>query len=146
MAIMPEKPKDSPMSCSENTNAESSDPLEALSDAQAAAAFRRLVRHLRHRHDAQNIDLMGLAGFCRNCLGDWVAEASGMTKEEGREIVYGMPYSEWKAKHQQPATPEQLARMDESMKKNAAADAALDEALEESFPASDPPSMTEPGR
>jgi len=117
-----------------------------LDDATAAAAFRRLIRHLQHRTDAQNVDLMGLAGFCRNCLGDWVAEASGMTKEEGREIVYGMPYSEWKAKHQQPATPEQLARMDESMKRNAAADAALDEALDESFPASDPPSMTEPGR
>jgi hypothetical protein len=116
----------------------------ALDDATAAAAFRRLIQHLRHRKDAQNVDLMGLAGFCRNCLGDWVAEASGgrISKEEGREIVYGMPYSDWKAKHQQPATPEQIARMEESVKQNA----ALDEALDESFPASDPPAMTEPGR
>lgn len=115
-----------------------------LDDATAAAAFRRLIRHLRHRSDAQNVDLMGLAGFCRNCLGDWLSEASDgrISKEEGREIVYGMPYSEWKAKHQQPATPEQLAQMEESLKRNA----ALDEALDESFPASDPPSMTEPGR
>lgn len=92
-----------------------------LDDRTAAAAFRRLVAHLQHRTDAQNVDLMGLAGFCRNCLGDWVAEASGgvLTKEQGRERVYGMPYSEWKANHQQPATPEQLARMDESVKRNA---------------------------
>src|SRR3954463_4340632 len=102
-----------------------------LDDATAAAAFRRLIDHLRHRSDAQNVDLMGLAGFCRNCLGDWVAEAGGMPKEQGREIVYGMPYSAWKAKHQQPATPEQLARMEASMKRNAR-EAALDEALDES--------------
>ena len=114
----------------------------ALDDATAAAAFRRLIAHLRHRTDAQNVDLMGLAGFCRNCLGDWVAEAGGMTKEEGREIVYGMPYAEWKAKHQQSATPEQIARMEASVKQNE----ALDEALDESFPASDPPSMTDPAR
>jgi len=120
----------------------------ALDDATAAAAFRRLIDHLRHRKDAQNVDLMGLAGFCRNCLGDWLSEASDgrISKEEGREIVYGMPYADWKAKHQQPATPEQLERMEESIKLNAARDAALDEALDESFPASDPPSMTEPGR
>lgn len=89
-----------------------------IDDAVAAAAFRRLVAHLRHRTDAQNIDLMGLAGFCRNCLGDWVAEAGGMTKEEGRALVYGMPYAEWKAKHQEQATPEQVARMQESIAKN----------------------------
>jgi hypothetical protein len=89
-----------------------------IDDAVAAAAFRRLVAHLRHGSDAQNIDLMGLAGFCRNCLGDWVAEAGGMTKEEGRALVYGMPYPEWKAKHQQQATPEQVARMQESIAKN----------------------------
>jgi len=116
----------------------------ALDDATAAAAFRRLVDHLQHRKDAQNVDLMGLAGFCRNCLGDWLSEASDgrISKAEGREIVYGMPYADWKAKHQQPATPEQLDRMEESLRRNA----ALDEALDESFPASDPPSMTEPGR
>ena len=89
-----------------------------IDDAVAAAAFRRLVAHLRHRTDAQNIDLMGLAGFCRNCLGDWVAEAGGMTKEEGRALVYGMPYAAWKAKHQEQATPEQVARMQESIAKN----------------------------
>jgi uncharacterized protein len=90
------------------------------SDAAAAAAFRRLVAHLQHRTDAQNVDLMGLAGFCRNCLGDWLAEASdgALTKEQGREAVYGMPYAEWKARHQQPATPEQLARMNASVARN----------------------------
>jgi hypothetical protein len=95
--------------------------LPDLDDATAAAAFRRLAAHLQHRTDAQNVDLMGLAGFCRNCLGDWVAEASGgrMTSADGREHVYGMSYAEWKARYQQPATPEQLARMDESMKRNA---------------------------
>lgn len=92
-----------------------------IDDAVAAAAFRRLVAHLRHRTDAQNVDLMGLAGFCRNCLGDWVAEAGGISKEEGRALVYGMPYAEWKAKHQGDATPEQLARMAESVAKNASA-------------------------
>lgn len=118
--------------------------IEQLDDRIAAAAFRRLVLHLRHRSDAQNVDLMGLAGFCRNCLGDWVAEASGGTldKEAGRAIVYGMSYAEWKAKHQTEATPEQIQRMNESVAKNA----MLDEALDESFPASDPPEMTEPNR
>ena len=82
-----------------------------IDDAAAAAAFRRLVAHLRHRTDAQNVDLMGLAGFCRNCLGDWLAEAGGMTKDEGRALVYGMPYADWKTRHQTEATREQLARM-----------------------------------
>ncbi len=93
--------------------------IDQLDDAVAAAAFRRLVMHLRHRSDAQNVDLMGLAGFCRNCLGDWVADAGGMTKDEGRTIVYGMPYAQWKADHQQDASPEQLARMAQSVKLNA---------------------------
>lgn len=92
--------------------------IDDLPDTVAAAAFRRLVAHLQHRTDAQNVDLMGLAGFCRNCLGDWVADASTMSKEDGRASVYGMPYAEWKANHQQPATPEQLARMEESVAKN----------------------------
>lgn len=89
-------------------------------DVAAARAFRRLVAHLQHRTDAQNVDLMGLAGFCRNCLGDWLAEASdgAITKDQGREAVYGMPYAEWKAAHQQPATEEQLARMNASIAKN----------------------------
>lgn len=117
------------------------DKLDQLDDASAAAAFRRLVRLLRHREDAQNIDLMGLAGFCRNCLSDWVGEAAGLSKTEAREIVYGEPYDAWKSR-QPEATPEQVRRMDESMARNA----ALDQALEDSFPASDPPAMTEPNR
>jgi hypothetical protein len=90
-----------------------------ISDDAAAAAFRRLVAHLQHRHDAQNIDLMGLAGFCRNCLADWVMEADGqLTKDEAREMIHGMPAAEWKANFQNEATPEQLARMKESVAKN----------------------------
>jgi len=70
-----------------------------------AAAFRRLVQHLRTRTDVQNIDLMNLAGFCRNCLSEWYAEAAGeqnitLTKDKAREVIYGMPYAEWKAKYQ----------------------------------------------
>ena len=120
--------------------------LNEIDDAVAAKAFRRLVRHLRLRSDAQNVDLMGLAGFCRNCLGDWLAEASGgaLDKESAREAVYGMPYAQWKAAHQAEATPEQLARMEASMARNRA-DEELDEALAESFPASDPPAITQPG-
>lgn len=95
------------------------DPFDTVDDAAAAAAFRRLVRHLRHRADAQNVDLMGLAGFCRNCLSDWLGEAGGLDRDTAREAVYGMPYDEWKARHQQEATPEQLARMKESVAKNA---------------------------
>lgn len=92
--------------------------IDSLDDAVAAAAFRRLVRHLQHRTDAQNVDLMGLAGFCRNCLGDWVSEAGTMSKEDGRAFIYGMPYVAWKAQHQQTASPEQLALMAESVAKN----------------------------
>ena len=96
-----------------------SDPLDSLDDAHAAAAFRRLVRHLRHRTDAQNIDLMGLAGFCRNCLADWVAEAGHPgDKAAARALIHGMPAAEWKARHQTEATPEQLARMEASLKRN----------------------------
>jgi len=96
--------------------------LEDIEDRVAAAVYRRLVAHLRHRSDAENIDLMGLAGFCRNCLGDWTAEASDGTisKDQGREAVYGMPYAEWKKAHQGEASPEQLARMAESMTRNPA--------------------------
>ncbi len=91
-----------------------------LDDKIAAAAFRRLVEHLRHRTDAQSVDLLGLAGFCRNCLGDWVQEADGtMSKDEARALIYGMPQSEWKTRYQTEATPEQLAKMQESMAKNA---------------------------
>ncbi|MEQ1551161.1 DUF1244 domain-containing protein [Sphingorhabdus sp.] len=91
-----------------------------ISDHAAAAAFRRLVAHLQHRHDAENIDLMGLAGFCRNCLADWVMEAQPkLSKEEARALIHGMPSAQWKAKYQSEATPEQLQRMQESMAKNA---------------------------
>ncbi|HIQ16402.1 MAG TPA: DUF1244 domain-containing protein [Novosphingobium capsulatum] len=103
-----------------NYPAPSPDPLDTLPDAVAAQAFRHLVRHLRQRHDAQNIDLMGLAGFCRNCLADWINEAgAGLDKATAREVIHGLPASEWKARYQTEATPEQLARMDESLKKNA---------------------------
>ena len=95
------------------------DPLDQLDDAQAAAAFRRLVRHLRHRSDAQNIDLMGLAGFCRNCLADWIGDAGYPgDKAAARELIHGMPMNEWKAKHQGEATPEQMARMEASVARN----------------------------
>lgn len=95
-------------------------PITDIDDKTAATAFRRLVEHLRHRTDAQNVDLMGLAGFCRNCLADWIAEADGtMGRDEAREIIYGMPFAEWKAKHQSEATEDQLVRMKESVGKNA---------------------------
>lgn len=94
-----------------------------ISDAAAASAFRRLVTHLQHRHDAQNIDLMGLAGFCRNCLADWIMEADGgLTKEEARELIHGMPAEKWKTQYQSDATPQQLQRMKESVAKNAGPD------------------------
>jgi hypothetical protein len=98
---------------------DSSDPLEELPDAVAAQAFRRLVRHLRHRSDAQNIDLMGLAGFCRNCLADWIREAGfDGDKDAARTLIHGMPMAEWKARHQSEATPEQMARMEASVARN----------------------------
>lgn len=79
-----------------------------------AAAFRRLVAHLRERTDVQNIDLMNLAGFCRNCLANWYREAAeeravALSKEEAREIVYGMPYAEWQKRYQSEASPEAAA-------------------------------------
>ena len=79
-----------------------------------AAAFRRLVAHLRERSDVQNIDLMNLAGFCRNCLSNWYREAAdeagvALDKEASREIVYGMPYEEWRERHQREATDAQKA-------------------------------------
>ncbi|MFN3469094.1 MAG: DUF1244 domain-containing protein [Novosphingobium sp.] len=93
--------------------------VDDLPDAVAAAAFRRLVRHLQHRHDAQNIDLMGLAGFCRNCLADWIRDAGfAADKAAARAVIHGMPFDEWKAAYQTEATPEQMARMEESLKRN----------------------------
>ncbi len=84
-----------------------------------AAAFRRLVAHLRERSDVQNIDLMNLAGFCRNCLSRWYREAAeeqgiALTDPQAREIVYGMPYDQWKALHNKEATPEQKAAFDKA--------------------------------
>ncbi|HAE03423.1 MAG TPA: DUF1244 domain-containing protein [Rhodospirillaceae bacterium] len=86
-----------------------------------AAAFRSLRDHLRERTDVQNIDLMNLSGFCRNCLSRWYNEAAtergiDMDKDEAREIVYGMPFAEWKAKYQSEATPEQKAAFQDSHK------------------------------
>src|ERR1700675_46050 len=84
-----------------------------------AAAFRRLVGHLRSRTDVQNIDLMNLAGFCRNCLSNWMKEAADakglpMSKDQSREIVYGMPYEEWRAKYQKEASTEQKAAFEKT--------------------------------
>lgn len=87
-----------------------------------AAAFRRLLDHLNQRRpDVQNIDLMILAGFCRNCLSDWYREAAAesgieMTRDQARERVYGEPFAQWKAKHQKEATPEQLTAFDTAKK------------------------------
>jgi uncharacterized protein len=88
-----------------------------------AAAFRRLVGHLRSRADVQNIDLMNLAGFCRNCLSNWMKDAADerhvpMSKEESRELIYGMPYDEWKTKYQKEASKEQQATFDKAAHKH----------------------------
>ena len=88
-----------------------------------AAAFRRLLEHLRAHTDVQNIDMMNLAGFCRNCLSNWMkdaADAKGvpMTKDESREAIYGMPFEEWKAKYQKDASAEQKAAFDKSSHKH----------------------------
>jgi hypothetical protein len=84
-----------------------------------AAAFRRLLEHLRTRADVQNIDLMNLAGFCRNCLSNWLKDAAdergvALSKEESRAYVYGMPYEEWKARHQGEASAAQLQAFEKS--------------------------------
>ena len=86
-----------------------------------AAVFRRLVAHLRERADVQNIDLMIVAGFCRNCLGDWFRAAAAdkgifFSKEAAREIVYGMPQEDWKKKHQKEVTPEKQADFERAQK------------------------------
>lgn len=95
------------------------DELDVLPDGVAAAAFRRLVRHLQHRHDAENIELMGLAGFCRNCLADWIRDAGYEgDKAAARAVIHGMPQDEWKTTRQREATAEQLARMEASVAKN----------------------------
>jgi len=84
-----------------------------------AAVYRRLVEHLRTRTDVQNIDLMNLAGFCRHCLSNWMKEAAdaqgvAMSKEQSRELVYGMPYDEWRAKYQTEASPSQKAAFEKA--------------------------------
>jgi uncharacterized protein len=88
-----------------------------------AAAFRHLVEHLRKRTDVQNIDLMNLAGFCRNCLSNWMKDAADargvpMSKEESRETIYGMPYEEWRAKYQKEASKEQQATFQKAAHKH----------------------------
>ncbi|MCA2012482.1 DUF1244 domain-containing protein [Cereibacter sphaeroides] len=89
-----------------------------------AATYRRLIQHLMHdRPDAQNIDLMNLAGFCRNCLSRWYGEAAAaegieMSKDHSREEVYGMPYDTWRETHQREASPEQLKAFDQSFAEN----------------------------
>jgi uncharacterized protein len=88
-----------------------------------AAVYRRLVDHLRTRTDVQNIDLMNLAGFCRNCLSNWMKDAADekglpMSKGESREIVYGEPYEQWRAKHQKEATAEQKAALEKTAHKH----------------------------
>lgn len=88
-----------------------------------AAVYRRLVEHLRTRTDVQNIDLMNLAGFCRNCLSNWMKDAAdakgiAMTKEQSREIVYGMPYDEWRTKHQKEVSAEQKAAFEKASQKH----------------------------
>lgn len=129
-----------------------SSPAASRLEAAEAAAFRRLLEHLRQREDVANITLMGEAGFCRNCLADWLTEASvatpsPLTREEARDIVYGEPYVEWK-KRQPEATPEQIRRMEESIARNARGQGGrnhkLDHQLADSFPASDPPTIVRP--
>jgi hypothetical protein len=96
--------------------------IDALTQIELeAAAYRRLVEHLRKRSDVQNIDLMNLAGFCRNCLANWYQEAAAakgiaLDKDGAREIVYGMPYKEWQARFQKEASPEQKAEYAKSHK------------------------------
>ena len=94
---------------------------EATRTELEAATFRRLVEHLRSHSEVQNIDLMNLAGFCRNCLSKWYAAAAAERGQEvdleaAREMVYGMPYAEWKAKHQTEASPEKQAAWEERQK------------------------------
>jgi hypothetical protein len=100
-----------------------SQPDDPARIALEAAAFRRLVEHLRDRGDVQNIDLMNLAGFCRNCLANWYREAAeergiAMTKDASRELIYGMPYAEWQAQHQTEAGADKLAAFEKNRPKH----------------------------
>lgn len=122
-------------------------------EALEAAAFRRLIEHLRMRQDVPNIELMATAGFCRNCLADWLAEASvetpqPLTREEARNHIYGEPYADFKAR-QLSEQPDQLERMNRSLAENERLrelkrSRELDRELDNSFPASDPPAITRP--
>jgi hypothetical protein len=99
------------------------EPDEKTRTELEAAVYRRLVQHLRERTDVQNIDLMNLAGFCRNCLSNWMkdaADAQGlpMSKDESREIVYGMPFDQWRAKYQKEALPQQKAAFEKASQKH----------------------------
>lgn len=96
-------------------------PQQEKQQELEAAAFRRLVSHLQNRTDVQNIDLMNLAGFCRNCLSNWYKDAAeeqgiDLSKDAARELVYGMPYGEWKEKYQTPATDEQKKQFESTHK------------------------------
>ena len=116
-------------------NPDTSTPEAKLDEAARlrveAAAFRTLVEHLRERTDVQNIDLMNLAGFCRNCLSRWYGEAAesegvALSKGEAREIVYGEPYEDWRGKHQREASPAQEATFEEAIKAHSPRGAAND--------------------
>lgn len=96
---------------------------DATRTSLEAQAFRRLLDHLRTRTDVQNIDLMNLAGFCRNCLANWYMDAAkdngiALTKDDAREIIYAMPYKDWQARYQKDASPEKLARFEEAKPKD----------------------------
>jgi hypothetical protein len=112
------------MSCSQDSDTPAALTGSTAIDAQTrleleAAAFRGLVAHLQRRTDAQNIDLMNLAGFCRNCLSKWYLNAANergvaLNYDQAREIIYGMPYDEWRKKYQKEATPEQQKKFEDT--------------------------------
>ena len=120
------RPVESLQRCSDEVYLESNEdtPMDDKTRTELeAAVYRRLVEHLRSRTDVQNIDMMNLAGFCRNCLSNWMkdaADAKGvpMSKDESREIVYGEPFEQWKAKHQKEASKEQKAAFEKSSAAN----------------------------
>lgn len=122
--------------------------MTEIDDRLAAMAFRRLVDHLRMRSDVQNVDLMGVAGFCRNCLADWISEASdgALDRDRAREAIYGTSQSEWKSRHQREATPEQLAKMEASIALNLRLRADREARSDEARGDGDPPPISEPGR
>jgi hypothetical protein len=117
------KPQSPPLSCATAAKGLAMTVDDKTRVELEAAVYRRLVEHLRGRADVQNIDLMNLAGFCRNCLSNWMKEAADakglpMTKDQSREIVYGMPYDEWRAKHQKDVSPEQRAAFEKTSQRH----------------------------